>query len=61
MLRFEFERHIGNVPGAVDNLRQYFDQRFTTGRQPPRQHALNALAHYYLEAGEIESARLVCS
>ncbi|KAG8831373.1 hypothetical protein FRC17_003254 [Serendipita sp. 399] len=54
---FERDQHIGNLPGAVDNLRQYFDQRFTQGRQPPRQHALNALAHYYVGAGEVESAR----
>ncbi|KAG8783920.1 hypothetical protein FRC15_004305 [Serendipita sp. 397] len=59
--QFERDQHIGNLPGAVDNLRHYFDQRFTQGRQPPRQHALNALAHYYVRAGEIESARQVAT
>lgn len=57
--RFEYDKHVGNTAGAVENLRQYFDQQFTGGRQPPRQHALNALAQYHFTAGEIESARMM--
>ncbi|CAG8610283.1 11509_t:CDS:2, partial [Acaulospora colombiana] len=57
--RFEFEQHTGNISGAVENLRRYFDQRFHNGRQPPRQHALNALAHHHFATGDVEAARLV--
>ncbi|PVG02241.1 hypothetical protein CPB86DRAFT_751668 [Serendipita vermifera] len=57
--RFEFDQHTGNVSGAVENLRRYFDQRFHDGRQPPRQHALNALAHHHFVTGDVEAARLI--
>jgi hypothetical protein len=59
LARFQYEKHVGNTTGAADNLRQYFDQQFTGGRQPPRQHALNAIAQHYFSSGDVESARVV--
>jgi hypothetical protein len=56
---FERARHIGDVRTAVESLRAFFDQRFTKNRNPPRQHALNALAYLYYNTGEVESARQV--
>jgi hypothetical protein len=43
----------------VESLRAFFDQRFTKGRNPPRQHSLNALAYLYYNTGEVESSRQV--
>ena len=57
--RFERAQHTGDIRTAVESLRAFFDQRFTKSRNPPRQHALNALAYLYYNSGEVESARQV--
>lgn len=51
---FKYSLHTGSLSIALDHLRQFFDQRFNEGRQPPRQHMLNAMLWALLEAENVQ-------